>query len=155
LLEIGLGTNNVDVESNMGVSGKPGASLRAFRDFLRSQDKVMGADVDVRILFQSPGIETYFVDQLGKASLVQLGSQVGNLDLIIDDGLHILESNINTVLSLLVNLKINGYMIVEDISNLPENLLSWKMLAKKLGEMNFRASLVRLESYILFVIYKL
>jgi hypothetical protein len=154
LLEIGLGTNNVDVESNMGVSGKPGASVRAFRDFLRPQDKVVGADVDVRILFQSPGIETYFVDQLSQASLVQLGNQVGNLDLIIDDGLHILESNVNTVLSLLGNLKRNGYMIVEDISNLPENLISWKVLAKRLNEMTFRASLVRLDKYTLFVIFK-
>ena len=32
MLEIGLGTNNIDVPSNMGLEGRPGASLRAFRD---------------------------------------------------------------------------------------------------------------------------
>jgi hypothetical protein len=34
VLEIGLGTNNTDVASNMGAAGRPGASVRAFRDFL-------------------------------------------------------------------------------------------------------------------------
>jgi len=34
LLEIGLGTNNIKVRSNMGLNGKPGASVRAFRDYL-------------------------------------------------------------------------------------------------------------------------
>ena len=35
LMEIGLGTNNTDIPSNMGAHGKPGASLRAFRDFFQ------------------------------------------------------------------------------------------------------------------------
>ena len=34
VVEIGLGTNNVNVLSNMGMFGKPGASRRAFRDYL-------------------------------------------------------------------------------------------------------------------------
>jgi hypothetical protein len=33
VLEIGMGSNHPDVVSNMGVEGRPGASLRAFRDF--------------------------------------------------------------------------------------------------------------------------
>lgn len=42
LFEIGLGTNNSDVVSTMGPSGKPGASLRAFRDFCQNA-QVLGA----------------------------------------------------------------------------------------------------------------
>jgi hypothetical protein len=34
VLEIGLGTNDIDVVSNMGPRGVPGASLRAFREYL-------------------------------------------------------------------------------------------------------------------------
>lgn len=36
ILEVGLGTNNVDVVSHMGANGQPGASLRAFRDYCPS-----------------------------------------------------------------------------------------------------------------------
>jgi hypothetical protein len=62
IFEIGLGTNNLDVVSTMGKNGKPGASLRAFRDcFLRA--KIYGADFDSRILFNEERINTFFVDQ--------------------------------------------------------------------------------------------
>ena len=64
LFEIGLGTNNINVRSNMGLDGKPGASLRAFRDYLNIN--VYGADVDKGILFEEDKIKTYFIDQLAK-----------------------------------------------------------------------------------------
>ena len=35
ILEIGLGTDDEKIISNMGRYGKPGASVRAFRDFLK------------------------------------------------------------------------------------------------------------------------
>lgn len=50
-LEIGLGTNRRGAVSNMGAGGRPGASLRAFRDFL-PRAAVHGADVDAAILFE-------------------------------------------------------------------------------------------------------
>ena len=36
ILEIGLGTNNEKLISNMGKNGSPGASVRAFRDFFKN-----------------------------------------------------------------------------------------------------------------------
>ena len=45
LLEIGLGTTDPSVVSNMGKHGKPGASLRAFRDYLPNA-QIFGADID-------------------------------------------------------------------------------------------------------------
>ena len=50
ILEIGLGTNNSKLVSSMGSGGTPGASLRAFRDFLPTST-ICGADVDRSILF--------------------------------------------------------------------------------------------------------
>lgn len=41
VLEVGLGTNNENVVSHMTSRGKPGASLRAFRDFLPAARKSM------------------------------------------------------------------------------------------------------------------
>jgi hypothetical protein len=45
LLEIGLGTDNTKFVSTMGVDGRPGASLRAFRDFLPDAS-IYGADIE-------------------------------------------------------------------------------------------------------------
>ena len=143
LLEIGLGTNNVDIESNMGVFGSPGASLRAFRDFLRPQDLVFGADVDTRILFQENGISTYFVDQLKPETISSLAKVIGSADVIIDDGLHILESNMNTVAILLPILNKGGYYVIEDVSNLPENVVAWNLFSLHLSGLGFESALIR------------
>ena len=48
ILEIGLGTNNPDILSNMGPGGKLGASLRAFRAFCPNAE-LFRADIDHRI----------------------------------------------------------------------------------------------------------
>ena len=59
LFELGLGTNNTSIKSNMGVSGKPGASLFAFSDYL-DQAIIYAADIDKNILFQTDRIKTYY-----------------------------------------------------------------------------------------------
>src|SRR3989344_1850141 len=124
ILEIGLGTNNTDVPSNMGRDGKPGASLRAFRDWA-PKAHVYGADVDTRILFNEDRINTYFVDQTKPEtfqSLVKLDTQ---FDLVIDDGLHNPSANFNTINALLDLVKPGGYLIVEDI--LDKYLSLWQI----------------------------
>jgi hypothetical protein len=150
LLEIGIGTNNVDTDSNMGVFGIPGASLRAFREFLRDGDEVFGADIDKRILFDDPHVTTTYVDQLKTETIQELGAQVGELDLAIDDGLHTLESNVNTFFGLISNVKSQGWYVVEDISDLPENLYLWNSITHFLNIKGFRSSLVRHKNCLLF-----
>jgi hypothetical protein len=116
LLEIGLGTNNIDVPSNMGLEGKPGASLRAFRDWA-PRSRIFGADVDKRILFREDRIETFFVDQTQPSVLRELAARfpAASFDLIIDDGLHNSEANLNTLLFALPLIKENGALVIEDI----------------------------------------
>jgi len=115
ILEIGLGTNNPDVVSHMGVAGKPGASLRAFRDFLPNAT-IYGADFDRRVLFEEDRIKTFFVDQTDLNSFDALGRGVGeNLDLIIDDGLHSPNANLAVLLFALKKLKRGGWFVAEDI----------------------------------------
>jgi len=116
MLEIGLGTNRIDTLSNMGLQGRPGASLRAFREWLPNS-RICGADVDKRILFSEERIETYFVDQTDRAALRNLAGQFspGSFDLIIDDGLHNSEANTNTLLFALPLLKATGVFVIEDI----------------------------------------
>jgi len=132
VLEIGLGTNNVDVASNMGAEGQPGASLRAFRDFLPNA-RIIGADIDKRILFQEERITTSFVDQTDLKSfdaLKDFGDQ--GFDLIIDDGLHSPNANIAVLAFGISNVKVNGWIVIEDIC--PEALPIWHTVAALLPQ---------------------
>jgi hypothetical protein len=116
VLEIGLGTNNISVVSNMGARGRPGASLRALRDFLPNA-KLYGADIDKTVLFKEARIETFFVDQTDPITLRGLDDMIPNdLDLIIDDGLHAVNANIATLTFGMPKVKIGGWVVIEDIS---------------------------------------
>lgn len=124
-LEIGLGTNNTDVPSNMGSDGKPGASLRGFRDYFTNAD-IYGADLDSRILFTEDRIKTYQVDQLSNESLNNLYNTFDfEFDIIIDDGIHDISyrdrkngvcGNIKTLEVFLNKVKQGGYYIIEDVA---------------------------------------
>ncbi len=124
ILEIGLGTNNLNIPSNMGSYGKPGASLRAFRDF-SDRIKLVGGDIDKRILFEENGIQTCFVDQLRKESLINLKGHVLVSDLIIDDGLHTPEANLNVIVAFKDYMKIGSWIVIEDIDKTEFNLNLW------------------------------
>lgn len=118
-VEIGLGSNNLDVPSNMGANGVPGASLRGWRD-IGIFSAVWGADVDRRVLFSEPGIETRFVDQLDSESLEALAQELqrqfpDGVALVIDDGLHTAEANTNTIRELWPIVRDGGYLCVEDL----------------------------------------
>jgi len=115
VLEIGVGTDNEDIVSNMGRHGKPGASLRAFRDFFLNAN-IYGADIDKEILIKEKRIKSFYVDQTNIKTLKKLFKKIGNnFDLVIDDGLHVSNANINVILSSLQFIKKNGYLIIEDI----------------------------------------
>lgn len=125
LLEIGLGTNNPKIVSTMGPNGKPGASLRAFRDFLPNSE-IFGADIDRSILFQEDRIKTAFVDQTQEQSLNTLISTFGaKMDFIIDDGLHSPHANFSVLCFALRALKSGGICIIEDIAK--ETLPVWQI----------------------------
>ena len=125
VLEIGLGTNNPTLVSSMGYYGKPGASLFAFRAYLHNSN-IYGADIDKNILFESERIKTAYVDQLEYRTFEELNVTFGNIkyDIIIDDGLHSIGANLNTLLFALSTLKPKGWLIIEDIHILD----NWKSI---------------------------
>jgi hypothetical protein len=130
IFEIGLGTNNTDVVSNMGAAGKPGASLRAFRDFF-PRAHIWGADIDKRILFTEDRINTFHVDQTDDKSLEALvGGLPDGMDLIIDDGLHSPLANLPTLRHCLPKIRQGGLVVIEDIQ--PNTLDVWRTVAAML-----------------------
>lgn len=127
IFEIGLGTNNIDTVSNMGINGKPGASLRAFREFC-PKAFIYGADIDKRILFEEERIKTFFVDQTSPSTFDFLISQIpNNFDLVIDDGLHSPHANIASLEFGLKIIKVSGWVVIEDIGYAALDL--WKVVA--------------------------
>jgi hypothetical protein len=126
-LEVGLGTNNTDIPSNMGKGGTPGASLRGWRDFFENAS-IFGGDVDKRILFEEERIKTFYIDQLDcqviESSLNSLGAS--EFDVILDDGLHRFDANRNLYENSIDYLSKDGIYIIEDINCHKDNIDKFK-----------------------------
>ena len=116
ILEVGLGTNNINVPSNMGLDGKPLASLRAWRDYFVNAN-IYGADIDRKILKDEDRIKTYYVDQTNPSSILELFKNIGDIsfDIIIDDGLHEYNANICLFENSFKFLKKKGIYVIEDV----------------------------------------
>jgi SAM-dependent methyltransferase len=136
----------------MGASGKPGDSLRAFRDFCPNA-QIFGADIDRRVLFEEDRIRTYYVDQTQCISFDELYPNLaGNLfDLVIDDGLHSPNANLATILFALRILKSSGFFVVEDIH--PDSLTVWQFVAAVLPK-SYRPTIVQAKNGFLFMVKK-
>lgn len=117
VFECGIGTNDVSVLSNMTSNGKPGASLRAWRDFF-PHAFVYGADIDRNILFEEERIKTFYVDQMNPQSIHHCWNEVGekDFDIILDDGLHTFEAGITLFVNSIERLGATGCYIIEDVS---------------------------------------
>jgi hypothetical protein len=116
VFECGLGTNNPAIPSTMGSAGKPGASLRIWRDYFPNAH-IFGADIDRDILFQEERISTFYVDQTSPESIRELWRdiQVTEFDLIIDDGLHDFEAGVCLFENSFAMLRKSGIYIIEDV----------------------------------------
>ena len=116
IFECGLGTNNTAIPSNMGAKGKPGASLRAWRDYFQNAN-IYGGDIDKNILFNELRIKTFYVDQTNPLTIKNMWKKINlkNFDLIIDDGLHTFNASINFFEISINYLSNNGIYIIEDV----------------------------------------
>jgi len=118
LFELGLGTNNVNIPSNMGPDGKPGASLRGWKQFF-PQGEIFGADIDRDILFKEDRINTFYCDQNHAVSTREMWGSEGlvddGMDIIIDDAYHVFSHNVNFFQNSNYKLNLGGVYIIEDI----------------------------------------
>lgn len=123
VLEIGIGNaplmrgikNILEAENKLNKIYKPGASLRAWRDFFINS-KIYSIDIDESVLFSEDRIECFYGDQSNKNSLIEVVKKINsNLDLIIDDGSHLIDHMILSIETLFPYLNKNGLYIIEDI----------------------------------------
>lgn len=127
LIECGLGTNNINCKSSMGINGKPGASLRMWKDFFPSA-RIIGVDIDKEILFNEERIETFYCDQLKKKSIENFAKQSNLLensaDIILDDGLHNFKAGVSFFEGMIKFLNEDGIYLIEDVS--PNDMYLYK-----------------------------
>lgn len=98
------------------MGGKPGASLRALRDYCPNAN-IYGADIDSRILFSEEWIRTFYLDQTRLDSFQNLLIDLPrNFDLVIDDGLHSPDANIASLNFGLKLIRKGGWVVIEDIN---------------------------------------
>jgi hypothetical protein len=117
IFELGLGTNNVNIKSNMGKDGRPGASLYGWSEFFPNS-KIFGADIDSEILFNTNTIKTFYCDQTNPNIIKYMWNEPclqDGFDIIIEDGLHTFLANVCFFENSIHKLKPNGYFIIEDI----------------------------------------
>jgi hypothetical protein len=117
VFELGIGTNNPEIPSSMGINGMPGASLRVWKDYFPNA-KIFGADIDAGTMFEEERISTFIVDQLDKNSISDMFNKIGvsDFDIMIDDGLHTFSAGITLFSQGIKHLKKNGIYVIEDIN---------------------------------------
>lgn len=133
VLEIGIGTNNPELLSSMGEKGRPGASLRAWRDYFPNAE-VLGLDIDRNIQFSEKSIVTDYVNQLKPSTFNQItGKLLKPVDLVIIDGLHTPRADFNSLIKLLPFTVYNGDFFIEDVGNLAINFF-WPPILSRLAK---------------------
>ena len=143
VFECGIGTNNPNLISSMNINGKPGASLRAWRDYFKNAN-IYGADIDKNILFVEDRIKTFFLDQADKNSVVKMWSDLNkkNFDLMVDDGLHTYQAAIILFENSIEWLGENGIYIIEDAQD--RDLLKFKKyFDEKLSSYNYNILILK------------
>ncbi len=129
IFELGLGTNNINIPSNMGTNGRPGASLYGWKEFFPNS-LIYGADIDNNILFNTDKIKTFYCDQTNQYIIKDMWSNfdlIENFDIIIEDGLHTFDANVCFFENSIHKLNSGGYYIIEDILNTEIDLFKNKI----------------------------
>ena len=123
--ENGIGTNDIDIESNMTSQGKPGGSLRVWRDFFPNAI-IYGTDIHEKILFEETNIKTFQLDQTISEQIKNFWKDLGEngFDFMLDDGLHTFNSGVTLFNNSIDYLSQNGIYVIEDV--LLEDLYKYK-----------------------------
>jgi len=116
VFECGLGSTSPRFAANMGANGKPGASLRVWRDYFPNA-QIVGADIDREILFEEHRIRTHYFDQTDPGTIDDFLSKVGpgSFDFILDDGLHTFAAGVTLFEKMVPTLSASGIYVIEDV----------------------------------------
>jgi hypothetical protein len=94
-----------------------GCSVRGWSKYFSSAE-IFAGDVDPKFLVNESNIRSYICDQDSSESIKIMWSQIDRqFDIIIEDGKHEFESNLNFLLGSIHMLKSGGIFIIEDLTD--------------------------------------
>lgn len=114
VLEIGIGSKDIKIPSNHMKGSPSGGSLRGLASFFPNAI-IHGVDIDEKIFFQEERIKCFKLNQLELDSFNSNRNLFTKYDVIIDDGVHLVSSNLLTLNFALDRLQENGFLMIEDI----------------------------------------
>ena len=124
-MEVGLGSVDTNISFHMKFMGndyKPLASLYAWHEYFKNSN-IYGADIDKSLVKNIDRIKTFYVDMMDEKSIIDMWKSINTkMDIIIDDGFHSYEANINLFKNSFKHLNISGYYIIEDVHRKPSNI---------------------------------
>ena len=92
-----------------------GGSLKMWKEYFGSNAKIVGIDINPLCKqFQDTDIKIFIGDQTNESFLKSVVSEIGQPDIIIDDGGHTSNQQISSFNFLYEDLKIGGVYLVED-----------------------------------------
>lgn len=132
VFECGIGSTNPTIAYTMAAHVKPGASLRAGRDFFPNA-MTYGADIDRDVLFQDKRIKTSWIDQVDPSAVAAYWKEVGEpaVDVMFDDGCHEYEAHRCLLEGSFGFLKPSGLYIIEDV--MPSTLVKLSSYLRNAG----------------------
>jgi cephalosporin hydroxylase len=101
------------------------------------------------VLFQEERISTHYVDQLNFESLTRLSELVQQSQLIIDDGLHNPEANVNVLMAYMNVMQSGSWLVIEDISRDDFSLKLWMHIRMLISE--FDSYILELSNKFMFI----
>ena len=96
----------------IGIGG--GGSLQMWKWYFGSKSQIFGIDIDPDKLFQEKGIKTFECDQNNGNDLTTLMETLPKIDIVIDDGNHLMEGQITTFETVYPFIAENGIYLCED-----------------------------------------
>lgn len=148
VFEMGVGSIDTSVPSNMGPNGRPGASLRGWRDFF-PKAQVFGADIDRKALFEEERIQTFYCDMTNPAVIAAMWREpalAGDLDIIVEDGLHVFDAQVTFFENAVHKLARGGVYVIEDIraTDIPRFETKSREWKKRFAELQLDFRIVKL-----------
>ena len=122
-----------------------GGSLQIWEKYF-PKAKIFAVDIDEKCKqYESDRTKIFIGDQADKSFLRNVKAQVPQIDIIIDDGGHRAEQQINTFEEMYYHLKAKGVYLIEDIElnyrqdKKPGNFMD--LMKSKIDELNIRRTL--------------
>lgn len=92
-----------------------GGSLFMWREFFGDQARIIGVDFNENALkWKNFGFEIFIGDQSNKDFWEEFKKDIGNIDIVLDDGGHTYQQQIMTIECLLETINDGGIILVED-----------------------------------------